>query len=64
MRRATATPGPKYRLASAESLPFTDDTFDASLAQLVVHFMTDPLAGCGDDAVDMARRRRRRVRVD
>ena len=31
--------------ASAEELPFDDDTFDASLAQLVVHFMTDPVAG-------------------
>jgi SAM-dependent methyltransferase len=29
----------------AESLPFTDDTFDGSLAQLVVHFMKDPVAG-------------------
>jgi len=38
-------PGVDVRLASAESLPFTDDAFDASLAQLVVHFMTDPLAG-------------------
>jgi SAM-dependent methyltransferase len=31
--------------ASAESLPFADRTFDAALAQLVVHFMTDPVAG-------------------
>jgi SAM-dependent methyltransferase len=36
---------------SAESLPFADATFDASLAQLVVHFMTDPVAG----ATEMAR---------
>jgi SAM-dependent methyltransferase len=30
---------------SAESLPFPDDTFDVALAQLVVHFMSDPIAG-------------------
>jgi SAM-dependent methyltransferase len=33
------------RLASAEDLPFADDTFDATFAQLVVHFMKDPVAG-------------------
>lgn len=31
--------------ASAEHLPFADDGFDAALAQLVVHFMADPVAG-------------------
>ena len=31
--------------ATAEQLPFADDTFDAALAQLVVHFMADPVAG-------------------
>ena len=31
--------------AAAEQLPFEDRTFDAALAQLVVHFMTDPVAG-------------------
>lgn len=31
--------------ASAEDLPFADSIFDAALAQLVVHFMTDPVAG-------------------
>jgi ubiquinone/menaquinone biosynthesis C-methylase UbiE len=31
--------------ASAEELPFADGAFDASLAQLVVHFMADPVAG-------------------
>lgn len=30
---------------SAEQLPFEDQTFDAALAQLVVHFMSDPVAG-------------------
>ena len=31
--------------AGAEHLPFDDDVFDAALAQLVVHFMTDAVAG-------------------
>ena len=34
--------------ASAEQLPFADDSFDAALAQLVVHFMADPLAGLAE----------------
>jgi SAM-dependent methyltransferase len=38
-------PGVDVRRASAEELPFADDTFDAALAQLVVHFMTDPVRG-------------------
>ncbi|MGH8913426.1 MAG: class I SAM-dependent methyltransferase, partial [Acidimicrobiia bacterium] len=32
-------------LARAEQLPFADQTFDATLAQLVVHFMKDPVVG-------------------
>jgi SAM-dependent methyltransferase len=31
--------------ASAEHLPFDDGVFDAAFAQLVVHFMADPVAG-------------------
>jgi SAM-dependent methyltransferase len=31
--------------ATAEALPFPDDSFDAALAQLVVLFMSDPVAG-------------------
>jgi SAM-dependent methyltransferase len=31
--------------AAAEDLPFAEDVFDAALAQLVVHFMKDPVAG-------------------
>jgi SAM-dependent methyltransferase len=31
--------------AAAEELPFEDDVFGAALAQLVVHFMADPVAG-------------------
>ena len=38
-------PGVEIQRASAESLPFADAAFDVSLAQLVVHFMTDPAAG-------------------
>lgn len=38
-------PGVEVRHAPAEDLPFPDQTFDAALAQLVVHFMSDPLAG-------------------
>ena len=33
------------RPARAEQLPFEDDRFDLALAQLVVQFMTDPVAG-------------------
>jgi SAM-dependent methyltransferase len=33
------------RQSSAEQLPFGDDEFDAALAQLVVHFMSDPVGG-------------------
>ena len=38
-------PGVTVRRASAEQLPFAGRTFDAALAQLVVHFMAEPLAG-------------------
>lgn len=38
-------PGVTVEQAAAERLPFPDDAFDAALAQLVVHFMTDPVAG-------------------
>jgi SAM-dependent methyltransferase len=40
--------GVDVRLAGAERLPFGDDAFDASLAQLVVHFMTSPVAGLAE----------------
>ena len=36
------------RESSAEQLPFSDDEFDAALAQLVVHFMSDPVAGLAE----------------
>ena len=38
-------PGVDVRRSAAERLPFPADAFDAALAQLVVHFMTDPLLG-------------------
>lgn len=44
-------PGVDVRHASAEHLPFPDGAFDTAIAQLVVHFMADPVAGL----VEMAR---------
>jgi ubiquinone/menaquinone biosynthesis C-methylase UbiE len=41
-------PGVDVRRAAAEQLPFDDATFDSTLAQLVVHFMTDPVIGLGE----------------
>jgi SAM-dependent methyltransferase len=41
-------PGVEVALAPAEDLPFEDDAFDAALAQLVVHFMRDPVAGLAE----------------
>ena len=41
-------PGLDVRQGVAEALPYADRTFDAALAQLVVHFMTDPVAGLRD----------------
>jgi len=38
-------PGVDVRPSTAEQLPFGDDSFDGALAQLVIHFMTDPVAG-------------------
>jgi SAM-dependent methyltransferase len=38
-------PAVDVRPAPAEQLPFGDGTFDAVLAQLVVHFMADPVLG-------------------
>ncbi len=38
-------PDVDVRRSAAEQLPFPDGAFDAALAQLVVHFMSDPVAG-------------------
>jgi SAM-dependent methyltransferase len=43
-------PGVTVLRASAERLPFPDDAFDATLAQLVVHFMTHPVNGLAEMA--------------
>lgn len=48
-------PGIDVRQAQAEGLPFPDGTFGAALAQLLVHFMKDPVAGL----TEMARVTRR-----
>lgn len=45
---ARSQPAVDVRLAAAEALPYDDGAFDASLAQLVVQFMTDPVAGVGE----------------
>jgi len=38
-------PDVEVRRGTAEELPYDTDAFDAALAQLVVHFMTDPVVG-------------------
>ena len=43
-------PDVDVRRAAAEDLPFDEGSFDAALAQLVVHFMPDPVAGLGEMA--------------
>jgi SAM-dependent methyltransferase len=48
-------PGVEVLRASAEQLPFPSSTFDTAIAQLVVHFMPDPIAGL----TEMARVTRR-----
>jgi SAM-dependent methyltransferase len=46
----TRYPGVEVLQASAEQLPFPDQAFDAALAQLVVHFMSDPVVGLAEMA--------------
>ena len=41
-------PGVEVTLAAAEDLPFDDGGFDVALAQLVVHFISDPVAGLAE----------------
>lgn len=41
-------PGVDVQQAPAEELPFEGERFDLALAQLVVHFMTDPIAGLSE----------------
>lgn len=47
---AERVPGAELRPGSAEELPWPDDSFDAALAQLVIHFMDDPAAGVAEMA--------------
>jgi SAM-dependent methyltransferase len=42
---ASRVPGADVREAPAEALPWADGAFDAALAQLVLHFMADPVEG-------------------
>jgi SAM-dependent methyltransferase len=42
---AERCPEVDVRQAAAEALPFPDATFDAAVAELVVHFMRDPVTG-------------------
>ncbi|HET6561535.1 MAG TPA: class I SAM-dependent methyltransferase [Marmoricola sp.] len=41
-------PGVDVRVGRAEALPHDDGTYDACLAQLVVHFMRDPVGGLAE----------------
>ncbi|HST67083.1 MAG TPA: methyltransferase domain-containing protein [Mycobacteriales bacterium] len=41
-------PGVDVRPGAAEDLPFADGSVDVALAQLVVHFMADPVAGLAE----------------
>jgi SAM-dependent methyltransferase len=43
-------PGVDVREGSAEALPYGDGDFDVGLAQLVVHFMRDPVLGLSEMA--------------
>ena len=43
-------PGVDVRKGGAEDLPFPDASFDLVLAQLVIHFMTDPVRGVAEMA--------------
>jgi SAM-dependent methyltransferase len=41
-------PGVDARQAGADELPFSDHEFDVVLAQLVIHFLSDPVAGVAE----------------
>jgi SAM-dependent methyltransferase len=47
---AERVPGAELKQASAEDLPWPDESFDAALALLVVHFMHDAARGVGEMA--------------
>jgi SAM-dependent methyltransferase len=50
MAARARNPGVDVRRAAAEDLPYPDGAFDATVAQLVVHFMADPVAGLAEMA--------------
>jgi ubiquinone/menaquinone biosynthesis C-methylase UbiE len=45
---AARVPGADVRSAPAEALPWPDGSFDAALAQLVIHFLDDPVTGLAE----------------
>src|SRR6266516_4400755 len=45
---AARVPEADVRTAPAEALPWPDDAFDAALAQLVLHFLVDPVVGLAE----------------
>src|SRR5919204_6744731 len=45
---AERVPGADVRVASAESLPWPDDSVDAALAQLVVNFLSNARVGVAE----------------
>jgi SAM-dependent methyltransferase len=45
---ARRVPQADVRTAPAEALPWPDGSFDAALAQLVLHFLEDPVAGLAE----------------
>lgn len=47
---AETFPGVDVRRGTVEQIPYPDQRFDRTLAQLVVHFMADPVAGLAEMA--------------
>src|SRR5215218_819780 len=47
---AERVPGADLKPGKAEALPWPDDSFDAAIAQLVIHFMDDPAVGVAEMA--------------
>src|SRR5213080_2213510 len=45
---AERVPGADVRKGAAEALPWPEGSFDAALAQLVLHFLDDPVAGLAE----------------
>jgi SAM-dependent methyltransferase len=47
---AQRVPSAELKHGTAEALPWPDDSFDAAIAQLVIHFMDDPAVGVAEMA--------------